>query len=544
MMKKILILIGFILPLQIFGQVWVARYNGSVSDMGAYDVAFAMTVDDSGYIYVTGETYGDTAESNYMTIKYNSAGDTMWVRKYDGPDNSQDVAYAIAVDKNGNVYVTGKSYGNGTWYDYATVKYNSLGNVIWERRYDSGGGTGNKLDEASAIAVDEIGNVYVTGRGVGGYITVKYDSLGVEKWVRKYSGDGSGTQWAYAITTDNSGNVYVTGVSSGAAATLDYATIKYNILGDTVWVRRYNGTKGCEEPKGYDYDKTKGFARGGGAAAIAVDNSENVYVTGCSYGGYATTIKYNGSGDTVWVRKYHSPDSTSGSEGTALALDNIGNVYITGRVGYDSAKTSDYVTIKYNSVGDTIWVRRYNGTGDSIDVARGIAVDNSGNVYVTGNSWGTYPDYATVKYNSSGNEEWVQRYNGPGNEEDQAYAIALDKNNWYVYVTGISYGEYNFDYATIKYSCVGIEETSNLDFRFRNADLRIIKDKIYLEVPKSINAELKIYDLSGRIKETVYKGALSKGDYVFTPKVKKNGVYFVTLKTGEYKETKKLILMK
>ncbi|MDD5528684.1 MAG: T9SS type A sorting domain-containing protein [bacterium] len=91
---------------------------------------------------------------------------------------------------------------------------------------------------------------------------------------------------------------------------------------------------------------------------------------------------------------------------------------------------------------------------------------------------------------------------------------------------------------------VGIEEQGSLKPSLQAVDLKIIKGKIYLSAPKSINAELKIYDLCGRTKEVIYSGTLSKGDYTFTPNIKKSGVYFVKLSAGNIKETKKLILMK
>ncbi|MDD5528680.1 MAG: T9SS type A sorting domain-containing protein [bacterium] len=91
----------------------------------------------------------------------------------------------------------------------------------------------------------------------------------------------------------------------------------------------------------------------------------------------------------------------------------------------------------------------------------------------------------------------------------------------------------------------GIEDPSILVPPGRDvASLQLLKDKIYLSAPKSINAELKIYDLCGRTKEVIYNGILSKGDYVFTPNIKKSGVYFVRVSAGNIKETKKLILMK
>jgi hypothetical protein len=80
-------------------------------------------------------------------------------------------------------------------------------------------------------------------------------------------------------------------------------------------------------------------------------------------------------------------------------VDGSGNVYVTGgSVG--SGPGQDYATIKYYANGDTAWVRRYNGPGDNSDGASAVAVDGSGNVYVTGGSVGdgTGGDFATIKY--------------------------------------------------------------------------------------------------------------------------------------------------
>ncbi|MDD5529521.1 MAG: T9SS type A sorting domain-containing protein [bacterium] len=100
-----------------------------------------------------------------------------------------------------------------------------------------------------------------------------------------------------------------------------------------------------------------------------------------------------------------------------------------------------------------------------------------------------------------------------------------------------------------KYTGPGIEENSDSGRRSSsggNADLKIIKDKIYLSVPNNecTNALLTIYDLCGRMKEIVYTGVLNKGNYTFTPNIRKSGIYFVRLTAGTFKETKKLILIK
>jgi hypothetical protein len=169
--------------------------------------------------------------------------DTAWVRTYDGPASSYDEAAAIAVDNSGYVYVTGPSLGSGTYYDYVTIKYYPNGDTAWVRRYN---GPGNGDDEAFAIAVDGSGNVSVTGYSwVSGinydYATIRYYPNGDTAWVRRYDGPGNGADEAFAIAVDGSGNVYVTGHSYGSGTNYDYATIRYYPNGDTAWVRRYNG---------------------------------------------------------------------------------------------------------------------------------------------------------------------------------------------------------------------------------------------------------------------------------------------------------------
>jgi hypothetical protein len=208
------------------GKKWVRRYNGPGN---SGDGAYAIAVDRSGNVYVTGYSVGLGTYRDYATIKYSSTGKQLWVKRYNGPGNGDDYAYAIAVDRSGNVYVTGYSTGSGTGYDYATIKYSSSGKELWVKRYN---GPGNNGDYAFAMAVDSSGNVYVTGYSVGSgtyrdYATIKYSSTGKQLWVKRYNGPGNGDDYAFAVAVDSSNNVYVTGYSTGSGTGYDYATIKY-----------------------------------------------------------------------------------------------------------------------------------------------------------------------------------------------------------------------------------------------------------------------------------------------------------------------------
>jgi hypothetical protein len=197
--------------------------------------------------------------------------------------------------------------------------------------------------------------------------------------------------------------------------------VKYLSDGDTAWVRRYNIPEG-----GDDY-----------AQAIAVDASGNVYVTGYSEGCWGNsdivTIKYHPDGATGWEAIYGGTGN-GWDAGFAIAVDGSGDVYVTGDA-VDFGTYEDYVTIKYGSEGGA-W-RTYNGPADSTDRGQALAIDGSGNVYVTGYSIGsgTSSDYATIKYLPNGDTAWVRRYNGPGNGIDEARAVAAD-NFGNVYVTG------------------------------------------------------------------------------------------------------------
>jgi uncharacterized delta-60 repeat protein len=419
---------------------WVAHYNGPGN---SYDVAIVLTVDNSGNVYVTGYSYGSGTNYDYATIKYDPNGNQLWVRRYDDPGNGDDKPWALAVDGSGNVCVTGYSYGSDTNYDYATIKYEPNGNQLWAARYNNS--LANSSDKAWALTVDNSGNVYVTGESTGSgtgldYATIKYDPNGNQLWAARYNNWASSSDKARALTVDNSGNVYVTGESYGSGTNYDYATVKYDPNGNQLWAISYNNSPANSSDK---------------ALALTVDNSGNVYVTGESTGSgtgldYAT-IKYDPNGNQLWVARYNGPIGNGDDKPYSLAIDGSGNIYVTGS-SISSGTNYDFATIKYDPNGNQLWVKRYNGSGGDWRVS--LAVDASGSVYVTGSSYSasTEYDYATIKYGPNGNLLWVKHYNGPiAQITNHTNSLTVDSFG-NVYVTGYSYGNGIYDYATVKYS--------------------------------------------------------------------------------------------
>ncbi|MDD5571344.1 MAG: T9SS type A sorting domain-containing protein, partial [Bacteroidales bacterium] len=434
---------------------WTGFFNGEGDN---YDNANDIETDTAGNTYIAGYSVGLNTDRDMCIIKLNPNGDTLWVRKFNGTSNFTDEATAIKVDNAGNVYVTGFTKNSGTSYDYTTIKLNTNGDTLWLRKYNS---PANESDKAWGIDIDIFGDVYVTGESDSDpslvsnddFCTVKYNASGVQQWVQRYNGTGNKTDRAVAIEVSIWGTAYVTGRSSNGTDD-DIVTIQYTGAGVEQWVKKYNGGNGDNHP-----------------SAMTIDGWENVYVTGTSrqvgglYDDYVT-IKYNSGGTQIWAPRYDGTGSGNDMP-KAILTDASGNVYVTGQSDADtssSAENFNYLTVKYNSSGAKQWAKDYNGSANANDVAMGIVLDDSSNVYVTGqcdNGSAVLKnyDFATIKYNPSGTQQWYAVYNGPGNGSDGANAIAYRKGA--VYAAGGSMGVLSQrDLTVLKYLCVplGVDE--------------------------------------------------------------------------------------
>lgn len=423
--------------------VWTNLFNGTGN---SDDGIAALAVDASGNVCVTGFSVGSGSYYDYVTIKYLSTGAPLWTNRFSSVGAYDDEPEALAVDGSGNVYVTGTAF-IGSDFSYATIKYSAAGVALWTNYFNNASALG--------LAVDGNGNAYVTGyaHSGGDWATIKYSNAGVALWTNRFNGPGNGNDEPRAIALDASNNVYVTGYATGSGGVYDYATIKYSTDGVALWTNFFHGT-------GNQNDE---------ATALAVDGGGNVYVTGYSTraGSFSwdyATIKYSAAGAALWTNLFNGTGNGDDSP-TALAVDASGNVYVTGD-SIGSGSGYDYATIKYSSTGLPLWTNRFNGTANGNDFARALAVDASGNVFVTGNLVGSgfVSDVATIKYSTTGATLWTNIFNGAANNDDAAYCIVVDAVG-NAYVAGGSYGlGTDYDFLTIKYSGPAVVDSTPLRF--------------------------------------------------------------------------------
>jgi uncharacterized delta-60 repeat protein len=536
-MKTIICLLFLIFIASCYSQFqeWAKTYNGAANFS---DEGVKLAVDAQGNCYVLGDETSSGFDKDICVVKYNSVGAQQWAKVYNGPANDIDEAKDIALDAQGNIYVTGITYIGPVNFDIVVIKYNPSGVQQWAQIW---GGAGNFNDISAGIYADISGNVYVCGNTEvtgtnSNYITLKYNTSGTLQWAKQYNHPVNSSDYAYFISGEG-GNIYVTGTSSAPGTGTDMFTIKYNSGGDSLWTARYNGTNQINEiPSG-----------------IACDASGNAYVTcrtqGVSSGTDYMTIKYNAGGTEQWATRYTSPGNSQDiPEG--LAIDGSGNVYVTGRVRINSSY-NDFGTVKYNSTGVQQWFASYNNSlADGDDYGYDIAVDGAGNVYVTGNSQasGSDRDALTIKYNSSGNELWVARYDVTNSEE--TFSIGLNSNNE-VYVAGYQQAA-NIDFLTIKYSQTsGINILSNeipAEYKLRQNYPNPFNPVTNIEfsLPKASFAELIVFDVLGREISALVNERLSAGVYRFDFDASglTSGVYFYRLESGNFSEVKKMNLIK
>ena len=496
-----------------FSQVsigWVARYNNQ--NLG-YDVGLALTVDNNGNVYVTGNSYGNQTRRDLVVLKYSPAGANLWTKRIaDTVNNDYMSGSDIAIDVLNNVVVGGTGFYN----------YDTNGSLLWSNA-DVG---------CYRMSLDTAGNFYAIA-GQTFYITRKISPSGVLLWEEIYP------EYQFIdihvprdICTDREQNILITGRSREPIGTLfDYATLKYSNAGNLIWERRYNGGN---EDQSY---------------AITCDDSNNVYVTGWNRNSSTDmrTIKYSPDGDTIWQAVY---DGGGFDVGYDIEVDSLGNVYVGG-----VTNGNHYITIKYDISGSLLWSRVQ--PSEQIPYSPVLKLDKNRNVYMSFVSFrpGPYSNYAVVKYNNDGVQQWIGEYNNNGNANiNYIYDMTVDsKPIASIYVTGKSGGSI----ATVKF----VQTPTEI-----NPISNVIPDKIRLEqnypnpfnpvttisydLPNSGFVMLKVYDMLGREIKTLVNEMKTAGhnEAQFTAEGLASGAYFyrlsVSFEAGEFVAVRKCVVVK
>ena len=344
--------------------------------------------------------------------------------------NNSDVAFDIAVDSLGNAYLTGETYSTnfpGTFspvyvfHEAFVTKLNPTGSGIIYSTYL--GGSGNEI--GNRIAVDSSGNAYVVGttdstnfpvtpgcfqgtaQGASDAFVTKFNSTGSMVY-STYLG-GNGTDSGRGITADSAGNTYITGasystnfpVTTGAFQTVkagdgDVFITKLNAAGSALVYSTYVG--------GADTDE---------GTAVSVDSSGSAYVTGftrsanfpktagafqtslASFSDDAFVTKLNASGSALVYSTFLG--GINDEVGNDLALDSSGNAYVTGETRSNNFPVTPGA-FQTTYISRDAFVTKLNAagsalvystylTGNADEYARGIAVDSSGNAYIAGSTF-------------------------------------------------------------------------------------------------------------------------------------------------------------
>ena len=408
--------------------LWAKSAGGSTSDE-----PYAVATDASGNVYIAGYfwsssiTFGSFTLTNSGTaydlflVKYDNAGNVLWAKSV-GQGNGLDVAFSVTTDAAGSIYLAGyftSSYlvfgadtitnSNAGASDLFLVKYNNTGNVLWAK---SAGG--NFDDEAYSVTAEAGGNILIAGgfyssslifgsdtltnssAGTDMFL-VKYDNAGSVLWAK--SSGGSNNDEAYSVTADAGGNIVVAGYFISPTITFgsftltnvganyrDMFLVKYDNAGSVVWAKRAGGSSGE-------------FAN-----SLTSDAGGNIYVAGhfgsdtlifgtdtlTNAGNYDMFLaKYDNSGNVVWAK---SAGGSPVDEAHSVTTDVGGNIYVTGYFnssmiifGSDTllnSVLSDMFLVKYDNAGNVIWAKSEGGNG--LDEALAITTDASGNIYMTG----------------------------------------------------------------------------------------------------------------------------------------------------------------
>jgi hypothetical protein len=378
------------------GTVLWARSAGGTGD----DEATAITTDSAGRTIVAGYfgsssiVFGATTLTNpsmdaeIFIACYDAAGNVAWAKRFGS--TGTDLAYGVATDKHGNIYMTGYFDGpvtfgsvtlNSTGFlDPYLVKLDPSGNVLWAKQ-----GAGVESDAGVSVAVDTSGNCYLAGWFYSATISfgsfsvfntdnsntsvdvflVKYDASGTALWARSGGGNGY-DEYTQSVSVDDAGDAYVAGYfyspfatysantivnSDNSGSTVDVFLVKYSSTGNFSWVRNAGGGTANDLPGGATTDGHGHLLVAGGFGSPSI--SFGTY-TLTSSGGNALFLASYDAGGNVLLAQAADGNGTEGA--SSIASDSAGNVYIAGGF-YSSTLTFGADVLSNSGMGDVLLAR-------------------------------------------------------------------------------------------------------------------------------------------------------------------------------------------
>jgi type IX secretion system substrate protein len=441
---------------------------------------------DSGYIIVgLTDSFGAGAGDVYL-IKTNSLGDTLWTRSYGGA--STDYGISVQQTSDSGYVITGYTYSFGAGsLDVYLIKTNSLGDTLWTRTY--GGASGD---------------------------------------------DG------YSVQQTSDGGYIITGyTSSFGAGSRDVYLIKTNSLGDTLWTRTYGG---ASNDAGNSVQQTSegGYIIAGFTSSFGAG------------GGDVYLIKTNSIGDTLWTRTYGGANNDAGR---SVQQTSEGGYIIAGFTSSFGAGGGDVYLIKTNSLGDMLWTRRYGGASD--DAGNSVQQTSDGGYLIAGytSSFGSGRyDVYLIRTNSLGDTLWTRRYGGPS--DDYGNSVQQTSDGGYViagYTNSFGAGDDVYLIKTDRDGVVTVVAINNL----RGIPREFILKQNYpnpfnpsttinYELPVESWVSLKVYDLYGQEVATLLNGESLAGrhEVSWNATALPSGVYLCRLRAGTFTDTKRLLLVR
>lgn len=390
--------------------------NKNADEIAFYEKAYQgvnspkqSVTDSQGNTYITGTSSDiDSPQGNMLTVKYNSEGELVWEKREETVDFAVEIGFAVTLDQNDNPIVAGIHW-NGENMDIRTVKYDkSNGTTLWNSTFDGGH---DGLDYPQSITLDNQNNVIVGGmsysvnsNGVGGvgYVTLKYDPNGELLWSVIDENDIEGV-WIepYKVTTDPNGNIAITGYGSDENLYKVYYTLKYSADGELIWKNKYT-----YEDNGNPTNNT--------ASDVKFDTEGNCFVTGTfgdsSGDSLMGTIKYSTDGEILWVKEYQTPEHIT--LGYHLGITDE-TVYVAG-LHRNYEPFSGSIVISYSiEDGTENWVQESNNLqiyGDGIGSF--VQFQMAGSLPVV-SVWGQTDTHNAVqvrKYNADGTLAFEKNY--------------------------------------------------------------------------------------------------------------------------------------